>query len=294
MHYFKEGFSIKNILLKSFKSLFSLALVFMMCLSFSTMTNAASVKNIPVKKTISADITGDGKADKILISTTNNSDSYVKKVKVTINNKVAFTKNCTDTSINYFTAKYAKISNKNEFIQLIGIGDNDYTVFNQIYKYNNKSKKLYSVANLDGTAQDISSVKKNYLIINHSDQPSETGWINWKMSYKVRNNKLVVVNDTTTTVRSVIGNSRKDYYSKLFQKNIFVTAKKLKFYNGSKLAYSVPANTKVTLKKLTLSSKGNIYLQFQYGKKTGWISVNNKNYDFESPYFKVVNSRLAG
>lgn len=285
---------MKNTLLKSFKALFSLALVFMMCLSFSTMTDAASVKNIPVKKTISADITGDGKADKILISTTADSDSYVKKVKVTVNKKVAFTKNCTDTSINYFTAKYAKISNKNEFIQLIGIGDNDYTVFNQIYKYNNKSKKLYSVANLDGTAQDISSVKKNYLILNHSDQPSETGWINWKMTYKVRNNKLVVVNDTTTTVRSVIGNSQKDYYSKLFQKNIFVTAKKLRFYNGSKLAYSVPANTKVTLKKLTLSSKGNIYLQFQYGKKTGWISVNNKNYNFESPYFKIVNSRLAG
>lgn len=285
---------MKNTFLKSFKALFSLALIFIMCLSFSTMTNAASVKNIPVKKTIFADITGDGKSDKILISTTNNSDSYVKKVKVTINNKVAFTKKCTDININYFTAKYAKISNKNEFIQLIGIGDNDYTVFNQIYKYNNKSKKLYSVANLDGTAQDISSVKKNYLILNHSDQPSETGWINWKMSYKVRNNKLVVVNDTTTTVRSVIGNSRKDYYSKLFQKNIFVTAKKLKFYNGSKLAYSVPANTKVTLKKLTLSSKGNIYLQFQYGKKTGWISVNNKNYNFESPYFKIVNSRLAG
>lgn len=285
---------MKNTLLKSFKVSFSLALVFMMCLSFSTMTNAASVKNIPVKKTISADITGDGKADTILISTTSNTDSYVKKVKVTINKKVAFTKNCTNTSINYFTAKYAKISNKNEFIQLIGIGDNDYTVFNQIYKYNNKSKKLYSVANLDGTAQDISSVKKNYLILNHSDQPSETGWINWKMTYKIRNNKLIVANDTTSTVRSVIGNSQKDYYSKLFQKNIFVTAKKLKFYNGSKLAYSVPANTKVTLKKLTLSSKGNVYLQFQYGKKTGWISVNNKNYNFESPYFKAVNSRLAG
>lgn len=284
---------MKNTFLKSFKALFSMALVFIMCLSFSTMTDAASVKNIPVKKTVSADITGDGKADKILISTTSNSDSYVKQVKVTVNKKVAFTKNCTDIGIYYFIVKYAKISNKNEFIQLIGIGDNDYTVFNQIYKYNNKSKKLYSVAKLDDTAQDISSVKKNNLILNHSKQPYETGWINWKMTYTVRNNKLVLTNNTTSTVRSIIGNSQKDYYSRLFQKNIFITAKKLSFYNGNKLAYSVPANTKVTLKKLTLS-KGKIYLQFQYGKKTGWIRVNNKNYNFESPYFEIVNSRLAG
>ena len=106
-----------------------------------------------------------------------------------------------------------------------------------------------------------------------------------------RNNKLVLSNSTTSTVKSVIGNNKKDYYSKLFQKNIFVTAKKMSFYNGKKLAYSVPANTKVTLKKLTMSN-GKIYLQFQYEKKTGWISVNNKNY--ESPYFEAVNSRLAG
>ena len=98
---------------------------------------------------------------------------------------------------------------------------------------------------------------------------------------------------TTSTVKSTIGYSRKDSYSKLFRKNIFVTAKKLRFYNGKKLAFTVPKGKQVTLKKLTLS-KGNIYLQFQYGKKTGWISVNNKNYDFESPYFKKVNSRLAG
>ena len=185
------------------------------------------------------------------------------------------------------------MTNKNEFIQLMGIGDNDYIVFNQIYKYNNTSKKLYSVSKLDNTACEIVSAKKNRLTLHHGEQPAETGWLTWKMSYKFRNNKLVLTNATTSTVKSTIGYSRKDSYSKLFRKNIFVTAKKLMFYNGKKLAFTVPKGKQVTLKKLTLS-KGNIYLQFQYGKKTGWISVNNKNYDFESPYFKKVNSRLAG
>ena len=276
---------MKNTIFKSFKFTFSLMLTVMLCLSFSTITNAASVKDIPVKKTISADITGDGKADKILITTTMDDDFRVKKLKVTVNKKTAFSKNCTDSGINYITAKYAKMTNKNEFIQLMGIGDNDYIVFNQIYKYNNTSKKLYSVSKLDNTACEIVSAKKNRLTLHHGEQPAETGWLTWKMSYKFRNN--------TSTVKSTIGYSRKDSYSKLFRKNIFVTAKKLRFYNGKKLAFTVPKGKQVTLKKLTLS-KGNIYLQFQYGKKTGWISVNNKNYDFESPYFKKVNSRLAG
>ena len=283
---------MKNTIFKSFKFTFSLMLTVMLCLSFSTITNAASVKDIPVKKTISADITGDGKADKILITTTMDDDFRVKKLKVTVNKKTAFSKNCTDSGINYITAKYAKMTNKNEFIQLMGIGDNDYIVFNQIYKYNNTSKKLYSVSKLDNTACEIVSAKKNRLTLHHGEQPAETGWLTWKMSYKFRNNKLVLTN-ATSTVKSTIGYSRKDSYSKLFRKNIFVTAKKLRFYNGKKLAFTVPKGKQVTLKKLTLS-KGNIYLQFQYGKKTGWISVNNKNYDFESPYFKKVNSRLAG
>lgn len=284
---------MKNIIFKPFKIIFSFAVTFIMCLSFSNITNAASVRTVPVKKTISADITGDEKADKILITTTMDKYSSVKQLKVTVNKKVVFTKNCTNNGINYFTAKYAKMSNKNELLQLMGIGDNDYIVFNQIYKYSNSSKKLYSVRNLDDTAYDIASASKNNLVLNHAEQPSETGWINWKMTYVFRNNRLVLTNQTTSTVKSTLGMGQKDYYSKLFQKNIFVTAKKLSFYNGNKLAYTVPAGKKVTLKKLTLS-KGKIYLQFQYGKKTGWISVNNRNYDYENPYFKVVSSRLAG
>ena len=71
------------------------------------------------------------------------------------------------------------MSNKNELLQLMGVGDNDYIVFNQIYKYSSRSKKLYSVRNLDVTAYDIASVSKNRLVLNHAEQPSETGWISW-------------------------------------------------------------------------------------------------------------------
>ena len=95
------------------------------------------------------------------------------------------------------------MTNKNEFLQLMGIGDNDYMVFNQIYKYNNTSKKLYSVSKLDDTACEIVSAKKNSLTLHHGEQPAETGWLTWKMTYKFRNNKLVLTNTTTFTVKSL-------------------------------------------------------------------------------------------
>ena len=113
------------------------------------------------------------------------------------------------------------------------------------------------------------------------------------MDYRVSNNKLVLADTTTSTVKSIIGNDRNDYYSKLFKKNTFVTAKKVNLYNGSKVACKVPAGKKVVLKKLTLSN-GKIYLEFQYGKKAGWMSVNNENYNYRSPYFKSISNRLVG
>ena len=69
---------MKNAIFKLFKVTFPFALAFMMCLPFSMTLNAASVKNIPVKKILSADITGDGKADKILITTSMDKDCLIK------------------------------------------------------------------------------------------------------------------------------------------------------------------------------------------------------------------------
>ena len=71
-----------------------------------------------------------------------------------------------------------------------------------------------------------------------------------------------------------------------------MTAKKLTFYNGSKVAYTVPKGKVVTLTKLSLS-KDVIYLQFKYGKKTGWAHVNGTKYNFSKPWFQGVNARLV-
>lgn len=284
---------MKNTYFKSVKVALSCALVASMCLAFPTMTKAASVRNVPVKKEISADVTGDGKMDKILVKTIIGKDDCVSRVKITVNNKLAYSKSYANQGINSVNAKYARMTNKNEFVQLMAIGDNDCINVNKIYRYDNKSKKFVCVSKLDDTACEIVSAKKNSLTLKHADQPAETGWLNWTMDYRVSNNKLVLADTTTSTVKSIIGNDRNDYYSKLFKKNTFVTAKKVNLYNGSKVACKVPAGKKVVLKKLTLSN-GKIYLEFKYGKKAGWISVNNENYNYRSPYFKSVSNQLVG
>ena len=274
------------------------ALGLLMCFNAPAITKAA-VKTVPAKNGVynaKVDMNGDGKADAIKITTSKDKNDYINKIKVTMNKKTVYSKSLKDSSFCWIKVTYANMSNSREFLQFVGHGDNDCITFNQIYTYNKKRKKLNCINSFNTNASyqnEIVAADKNYVTIHNSDQPAEVGWISWNIPYKYSKGKLVAATTSTTTVKSLIANNKKDKYSKYFAKNQFVTAKKLTFYNGSKVAYTVPKGKVVTLTKLSLS-KDVIYLQFKYGKKTGWISVNNKNYDFESPYFKKVNSRLAG
>ena len=116
------------------------------------------------------------------------------------------------------------------------------------------------------------------------------------MPFKYSKQKFIRTASSTKTVRSELGQNRKDKYSKYFAKNKFITAKKVTFYKkagSKKVAFRVPKGKAVTLKKLIYSKK-KIYLQFKYGKKYGYLRVNRANYNFEKPLFQNVNSRLSG
>lgn len=276
------------------------AFTLLMCFSTSSVTKAA-VKTVPAQKgyksyAAKVDLNGDGKSDSFKMTTKKDKNGYISKITMTLNNKTVYSKSYKDSCFYNINVKYANMSNSREFIQIVGRGENDYITFNQIYTYNKKAKKMNCINsfNSNGCYQaEIVAANKNYVTIGNYDQPSEVGWISWQIPYKYSKGKLVAATTSTTTVKSLIANSKKDKYSKYFAKNQFVTAKKLTFYNGSKVAYSVPKGKVITLKKLSLS-KGVIYLQFQYGKKTGWAHVNGTKYDFRKPWFEGVSSRLAG
>lgn len=275
--------------------------LFAAALSFCAPSNAkASVKNIPNQKNTNSysgkvDMNGDGKADSIVIrSTTDKTTGYIGQFTISMNGKTLSGIALNDVNCYYFHVKYAKMSKNREFLQVIGFGENDYITYNEIFAYNKKSNQFYSVNDLSSSyANEIISANKGGIVIRHSDQPAETGWISWTLPYKYSKGKFVPTTTSTKTVKSEISNNGKDKYSKYFAKNKFVAAKKLTFYNGKKVAFTVKKGKVVTLTKLSLS-KDVIYLQFKYGKKTGYIHVNDTKYDFEKPLFMSVNQRLAG
>lgn len=241
------------------------ALGLLMCFNAPAITKAA-VKTVPAKNGVynaKVDMNGDGKADAIKITTSKDKNDYINKIKVTMNKKTVYSKSLKDSSFCWIKVTYANMSNSREFLQFVGHGDNDCITFNQIYTYNKKRKKLNCINSFNTNASyqnEIVAADKNYVTIHNSDQPAEVGWISWNIPYKYSKGKLVAATTSTTTVKSLIANNKKDKYSKYFAKNQFVTAKKLTFYNGSKVAYTVPKGKVVTLTKLSLS-KDVIYLQ---------------------------------
>lgn len=154
-----------------------------------------------------------------------------------------------------------------------------------ITKKSNQFRVVKSFNDRSSYAEEIVTANKKGITVKHRVQPMETGWINWTLPFKYSKQKFIRTASSTKTVRSELGQNRKDKYSRYFAKNKFITAKKV--------AFRVPKGKAVTLKKLIYSKK-KIYLQFKYGKKYGYLRVNRANYNFEKPLFQNVNSRLSG
>lgn len=265
----------------------------------------ASVKNIPQTKTSGTyagniDITGDGNADSVIIRTTPDQEGwYINRFTIYLNGKRITEISLRDHDCYYLVVKYAKMSKQHAFIQIIGRGENDYVTYNEIFTYNKKSNQFRVVKSFNDRssyAEEIVTANKKGITVKHRVQPMETGWINWTLPFKYSKQKFIRTASSTKTVRSELGQNRKDKYSRYFAKNKFITAKKVTFYKkagSKKVAFRVPKGKAVTLKKLIYSKK-KIYLQFKYGKKYGYLRVNRANYNFEKPLFQNVNSRLAG
>lgn len=265
----------------------------------------ASVKNIPQTKTSgtyvgNVDLTGDENADSVIIRTTPDQEGwYINRFTIYLNGKRITEISLRDHDCYDLTVKYAKMSTQHTFIQIIGRGENDYVTYNEIFTYNKKSNQfrvVKSFNNRSSYAEEIVTANKKGITVKHRVQPMETGWINWTLPFKYSKQKFIRTASSTKTVRSELGQNRKDKYSRYFAKNKFITAKKVTFYKkagSKKVAFRVPKGKAVTLKKLIYSKK-KIYLQFKYGKKYGYLRVNRANYNFEKPLFQNVNSRLSG
>lgn len=246
-----------------------------------------------------ADLTGDNKKDTIRLKMTVDKECYfVQKLRIYVNGTKALTLRDKDSYYNV-SATYIHMSKTKNFLQVTGRGDNDYCALNRIYRYDTKTKKMICVLDLssDYLVSDGELVKatNKKIVLRHSYQPSESGQIRWNYTYVYKNKKFKRVSDTAT-VKSTLGKFvQKDGYEKYFAKNQFVAADSLRFYTSTKMkktAFSAKKGDVLTLKKIKIHGK-RMYLQFQKGKKTGWMEVN-KSGSWNKTYFYGVRNRLAG
>ncbi|MDD7113286.1 MAG: hypothetical protein PUH88_02275 [Lachnospiraceae bacterium] len=249
--------------------------------------------------TFSADMTGDNKKDVIKLKMTKDEEcGFIQKLRIYVNGTKALTLKNKDSYYSV-TATYIHMSRSKNFLQITGRGDNDYATFNSIYRYDAKTKKLVKVLDLTSnyllTDGEVIRATGKKIVIRHSYQPSETGWLHWKYSYVYKNKKFKRISDTAS-VKTALGDfAMKDGYEKYFAKNQFVAARSLRFYSSVKMnktAFVTKKGDILTLKKVKISGN-KMYLQFQKGSKTGWREVNKRSY-IDKPFFYGVNERLAG
>ena len=244
----------------------------------------------------SADLTGDGKDDTVKIKLRTMSDGYsVDKLAVYVNGTKVL--NLWDKYYYYITVNYIHMSKTKNFLQLSGHGDNDGRMFNYIYRYDTKTKKLVKALDLkDGnlmTGGEVITVSGNQISVRHSYQPSETGWVRWKFNYVYKNGTFKLVSDTSKVLSSLGSDEINDGYGKYFRKNKFKAARTIRFYTSrtkKKLAFTAKKGDVLTLRNIKITG-GKMYMQFKKGSKTGWREVDKY---YTRPLFYGVSRRLAG
>lgn len=256
------------------KKLIITFMALMSCMMLATGANASTQKIMStgysfevgdkLQKSVSLDITGDGKVDTVDMYAERTTD-YDCTVRVAVNGKLAYAtgKGGFGVHIYYLRGK----TNKDEYIWIHSSIDNGDAVLDHIFKYDNASGKLVNLCILDSChwlggishcyADKIETTAKG-IKVQYSGQFLCTGYRKWSYEYVLKNGKLQYKNPTTTV------NSKK-----------YTATKNIKFYkkaNSKKVSFVLKKGQKVTLKKVTAKNR-KYFLQFKMGKKSGWIKA---------------------
>ena len=227
--------------------------------------------NKTMSKTVYADLTGDEQAEKVNFQITYGENDIIDTFHIRINGENALTLK----SLGYVVkVSCLKFSAKEIFMYIVDASDNGDPTVDAIYHYNENTKKLEQVLVLDtvnykkGTCHVYSTVKvsNGTLKVTYMGQMLATGYIKWVYEYNYKNGKFVLKNNTAKIFRK-------------WHKGNFVANKNITFYKKAgttKKAFTIKQGTSVKLQKIK-TVKNTYYLQFKYGKKTGWIKAGKTN-----------------
>lgn len=251
------------------------------------------------RASVGIDIDGDGTMDTITVSYKTDSEEkypsgYTQTVYVEVDGKSALVLDVSNSAGYGVNLVLAESGSEDICMQLIAYSDNDYIAYNQLFRYDVSSGSFYKILDLtkgrhrDG--MEIAAVTDNGIVVSFYSQPPELGWIFWERTYVWEEGKLKAESSEDYALR----------YAKSY-----VTDRKLKFYKtagGKKKAFTLKKGKKVSLVGICVTKK-KMYAQFRYGKKLGWLQINNpyekvykydKNGNIKNGYFKDVWKNLAG
>lgn len=243
--------------------------------------------------THSIDLNGDGKKDSVKISYgfDSKNSGRINRVKVHLNKKPVL--NVSAVGALGVDVQYMRLSKNKEFLYLCGYGDSHMPSISSVYRYDRSKKKMVKVlflkerGRIGGTVDKVSS---NSIRFTNSCMPNLTGRVKWQYTYIYRNGEFRL-KSASAPAYSIIGIiNLGDGYEKYFKKNQFVADQPMTFYTTpkrTKKAFTISSGKVVKLKKMTIGPDQRIYFQFQYGRKTGWISE-------DSGQFRGVMRRCAG
>lgn len=228
-----------------------------------------------ISGTKKVDLTGDGKKETVkFLVQMEEEGSYIEKFTIKINGKKAFTRKYAGYSV---AVNYIKLSSNTQFLWIRDYGDNYDSGINGLYRYQKSNHKLKKVLEFDsidwkeGVSHiytDVGKTTKSTVKVSYYGQMQATGYISWDCTYQFKNGKFALKSSVSSVKNGNYG------------KNLVYTANQsLTFYKGVKMkkkAFSVQAGDQVTLKKIKVY-KNAYYLQFQKGKKKGWIKANQMN-----------------
>lgn len=242
-----------------------------------------------------ADITGDGKDDKIRVKIACDKYEMPKNIKIYVNGKRALydATRAVSYSVSWFQMKKGA-----SYLQVVAGEENGLVRKDIIYRYKSSSKKLVKAANVGkdlgewARNQRIVKVTSKYVRVATDIQPCESGFMTITTDYYKKGSRLV----------------RKSSYCKvqstIFSNNTFKAKKKLRFVTrvgGKKTAFTVKKKDKVKLNKAWLKN-GKLWVRYRKGKKNGWIKelhdydkiYHYKNGKVTGGWFYGVHDKLAG
>lgn len=213
------------------------------------------------------DLDGDGEKESVAVSEVGLSDGYSTRIIIKINGKTAFRSEKLYDDL-YTEVSYIKLSSGDLFLWLCASGANDDPQIDTIYQYDKSSGQLKKALELDsilgrkGADHIYTSIttKDNTLRVKYSGQMIAAGYVGFTYIYQYEDGKFTLKPDTAKITSK-------------WHKGDFTAKKKITFYKkagSKKVSFRIKKGTTVQLKKVKLY-KNAYYLQFTYGKKTGWI-----------------------